>query len=759
MSIIHFKDITEKHQYVGGKAHALGLMMNAGLPVPPGLALTAKELTEGEWKDILHWWATVGNCPLAVRSSAQGEDSGDQSFAGQNSTFLNIDTEQKLKSAINRCFESFYKHSSQLYRVHFLGGDNHATMNVVLQAMVNPDLSGVFFSIDPRSNEKKWILECIEGYGEDLVSGKKTPDHYEAQTVSMPDKLKVVVEYGLKVRDYFQVEIDMEWAIDKQGKFWILQARPVTALSGKSTQKKWVAEECERLISTHNPDTIWDGKTFAEWSGPPTELTFSIWREAFARGNAFSRSLRKLGYLGIETELANETHSLLEKIFGRAYVNASMLAPLYFGPIPYRLVVKKQGPAMKFDYHRMTVSNFVSAPFIWWRMLKIGWDLSTNRAKYIEDIDAARREFEKQLHPDDYSAMTLTELSTHFSAAVKSFYQDALVNPLTLIILIQSTMQTLKGLLKGVLPDEEDIEKKLAWWMSQGLNTETFKMNQAYLEACNDPAKRASFLKHYGHRGPGELELSHPRWEEMQDKAFHEKQSKRTLFVHQDVEKEIDALGTYKASVIKKEWQMLKRMLELREEWKNTLLAPYHQIRLMALAIAHSRQIDPELLFWHDYKEIEQGQLNPQMAKERKKKAAIFKNISLPSVIELSELEKIATGDSGKLDGKSMWQGTPLSPGIAFGEIRVVQDPEHICTEDWPENVILVAESTDPGWTGLFLKSKAVIVEKGGVLSHCAIVAREMNLPAVSEIYQCHLRFKDGEKIWVDGNNGLIRYQ
>jgi len=91
-----------------------------------------------------------------------------------------------------------------------------------------------------------------------------------------------------------------------------------------------------------------------------------------------------------------------------------------------------------------------------------------------------------------------------------------------------------------------------------------------------------------------------------------------------------------------------------------------------------------------------------------------------------------------------------------FGEIRVVTDPEQVDMSNWPENTVLVAESTDPGWTGLFLKSKAVIVEKGGVLSHCAIVAREMNLPAISGIRQCHLRFKDGDKIWVDGNNGRV---
>ena len=67
-----------------------------------------------------------------------------------------------------------------------------------------------------------------------------------------------------------------------------------------------------------------------------------------------------------------------------------------------------------------------------------------------------------------------------------------------------------------------------------------------------------------------------------------------------------------------------------------------------------------------------------------------------------------------------------------------------------------MAENTDPGWTPLFAKAKGVIVDKGGVLSHCAIVAREMNLPAVSRVRQCHRILKNGDKVWVDGNNGRI---
>ena len=89
--------------------------------------------------------------------------------------------------------------------------------------------------------------------------------------------------------------------------------------------------------------------------------------------------------------------------------------------------------------------------------------------------------------------------------------------------------------------------------------------------------------------------------------------------------------------------------------------------------------------------------------------------------------------------------------------MRVVRHPDDISTADWPENTILVAEATDPGWTTLFLRVKGLVIERGGVLSHCAIVAREMRLPAVSGVLNCCGQLKDGQKIWVDGNRGHVQ--
>lgn len=761
MSTYYFDQITKSDNFLGGKGFTLGLMKNAGFPVPDGLILTEMPESDKEWDEIYSWWKKQSSPKIAIRSSAVGEDSNEQSFAGQNSSYLNIENESGIKTSIKNCFQSMYKKSSALYREHFLKEKSDMVkMNVVLQVMVNPKLSGVFFSVDPRNNETGWIIEAIEGLGEDLVSGKKTPWHFEEKKIAVTKLFNIeeLVKTGMAIRNFFGHEIDIEWAIDQDDQLKILQARPITALSGKSEEKRIIEEELNRLKKTYPSNTLWDGGTFAEWSGPPSELTFSIWKEAFSKQHAFSKALKKLGYLGIDEELPNESHSLLERIFNRGYVNISMLAPLYFGPIPYRLELKTT-PKLKFDFKKMTLKMFILTPFTMLRMLKVGLRLSTQRQQWLLECAKALTVFSDKSFRvkdlDHYQNFSDLELHEIFNSEVKLFYEDHLTWPLVLITLIESTSQSLRALLKGVLPPE-DINKCLNQWLSIGIHTVTMEMNEDYKKASNDPAKRIHFMQKYGHRGPGELELSHPRWMELSDNAFFKSSAESRPTDNSNkksVESEINELKTYKKQVIEKEWNLLRDMLELREKWKMSLLSPYSHIRYIALEIAKRNKIGNEI-FWHSFQEILNSDFNISRATKRRDTTEMSKSVYLPTILELSKLESIL-GSKDESNIKS-FNGMPLSPGLVFGEVRVVTSPDNIDIGNWPKNTILVAESTDPGWTGLFLKSKAVIVEKGGVLSHCAIVAREMNLPAVSGIKQCHLRFKDGDKIWVDGNNGRI---
>jgi len=100
------------------------------------------------------------------------------------------------------------------------------------------------------------------------------------------------------------------------------------------------------------------------------------------------------------------------------------------------------------------------------------------------------------------------------------------------------------------------------------------------------------------------------------------------------------------------------------------------------------------------------------------------------------------------------WSGISVSPGIASGAARIVQTPTdaaHLQQGD-----ILVAPSTDPGWTPLFLRASAIVMETGGYLSHGAIVAREYGIPAVANVPGILNELQDGELITVDGSGGRV---
>lgn len=761
MTLYYFDEITEKHAYLGGKGYALGRLKNAGFNVPDGLILDAVP-TEVEFEKIMSWWNEHFNSPLAVRSSAVGEDSSEQSFAGQNSTFLNVMNRSELKEAISNCFNSINKKSSVIYRDHFLKNTEQKNqMNVVIQLMVDPFVSGVFFSIDPRTNKDNWIVEAIVGLGEDLVSGKKTPWHFEQLKNNTTDifDLNNLVNVGNRVRDFFKLEIDMEWAISKNKELFVLQARPITALGGKSEEKRMIEAEIARLKKVYPSETIWDGSTFAEWSGAPTELSFSIWKEAFAKNHSFSKALQILGYLGINEELSNESHSLLERIFDRAYVNISMMAPLYFGPIPYRLEMLPE-PKLKFDFKKMNFKTFIQTPITIFRMIKVSFTMSSERKFWLNQANLELIKFKdisfRSKDLTRYAQVETDELFNLFQKEVRDFYGHHLIWPLVLISLIESTTHGLKALLKGVIPDLE-IDHKFNEWLGRGIHTITMDMNSEYQKACTNTELRPLFFEKYGHRGPGELELSHPRWIELNEKAFFTVQNKTSQSIKKDerlsVEDEIKSLKTLKKEVILKEWLLLKEMLELRERFKMSLLSPYAHIRFITLEIQKRFNLS-DLIFWHNFEEIINRDFDLKRAEKRKNHSELSKSLYLPKIVQLEKIERII--NSKDVQGSKVQTGEALSPGLVYGEIRVVINPETVQTDSWPQNTILVAESTDPGWTGLFLKSKAVIVEKGGVLSHCAIVAREMNLPAISGIKQCHLKFKDGEKVWVDGNNGRV---
>ena len=190
------------------------------------------------------------------------------------------------------------------------------------------------------------------------------------------------------------------------------------------------------------------------------------------------------------------------------------------------------------------------------------------------------------------------------------------------------------------------------------------------------------------------------------------------------------------------------------------ILKPYAHIRLMAKALSEKLSLGDDI-HWLRLSEVGQvvdgilvrDEMNARI-RDRKERFSAFKMFSFPDIISLDEMRDLITGKTQ--DTARAYDGEPLSAGVVRGEVRIVTDPHAVDVETWPQDTILVAETTDPGWTPLFARAKAIVVERGGVLSHCAILAREMQIPAVSGIHRASKSFKDGDKLWVDGNYGRI---
>ena len=370
--------------------------------------------------------------------------------------------------------------------------------------------------------------------------------------------------------------------------------------------------------------------------------------------------------------------------------------------------------------------------------------------------------YARPFRSDELAQQHLNHLHELLLEEVEAFSTEALHWPFVLVILTESTIQNLRFILKSIF-GESTADRKIREWTGLGLHTITLDMQRDYEQACSDPTLRAQFLARYGHRGPGEMDLMNPRWFELGEAAFRAssiQNAQRKYIDHAaEVEAEIQGFTTFKRESILDEWRWLKRLLETRELWKMEILKPYAQIRLTAEELGRRHGLGEDI-HWLECDEI--CNLHDlvgarALIQERRAEARAFRAYSFPEILALNELEGFLQPRTST--GNGPLEGEPLSSGVAFGEVRFVADPAQVDAASWPENTILVSETTDPGWTSLFLKARGIIVERGGVLSHCSILARELGLPAVGGILNIKTKLKDGDRIWVDGNSGRIKFE
>ena len=171
----------------GGKSASLGELLQAGIPVPPGFAISTEagdELTDALRHDIAARYAGLGDeVAVAVRSSALGEDSAEATFAGQQDTYLWVRGIDAVCDAVTKCWASLYSAEAVSYRERF--GVENPAMGVTIQLMVDAAVSGVMFTCNPVSGDRSMIaINASWGLGLAVVGGEVTPDDYLVSKVT-----------------------------------------------------------------------------------------------------------------------------------------------------------------------------------------------------------------------------------------------------------------------------------------------------------------------------------------------------------------------------------------------------------------------------------------------------------------------------------------------------------------------------------------------------------------------------------------------
>ena len=298
----------------GGKGASLGEMTQAGIPIPQGFVLLSsafehflkatdlnveiesilktvdteamhtvenasakiqelilsKEIPEDIYSQVLENYRILGAEFVAVRSSATAEDSASAAWAGQLDTYLNT-TESTLIENVRKCWASLFTPRAVFYRFEKGLHNSKISVAVVIQAMVNSEVSGIAFSVHPVTEDRnQMIIEAGWGLGEAIVSGQITPDAYvvtkepreildknialqersliranermsgnqwvglssekgEKQKISDKQILELA-ELVFKIENHYGFPVDIEWALE-DGKFYITQSRPITTLS------------------------------------------------------------------------------------------------------------------------------------------------------------------------------------------------------------------------------------------------------------------------------------------------------------------------------------------------------------------------------------------------------------------------------------------------------------------------------------------------------------------------------------------------
>jgi phosphohistidine swiveling domain-containing protein len=740
---------------------------------------------------IVNWYGAlaVDGVPAAaaVRSSALDEDGGADSFAGVHSSFLDVTGGEAVLDAVRQCWASFWSETALVYR-----GAKSALRPiagaVIVQQMVHADAAGVLFTADPIGGGRdRLIVEAVAGVGERLVSGEVTPTRYEldrngvliegsprpedAAPVS-PGFLKKLVAAALTIESVYPQPQDIEWA-KHDGSVYLLQTRPISARPAPAADSPDPAVWTRTSIGERFPDPLMplEGTFVADW--------------VFAPG--FRRLFQSMGAPPEQGEQVFRTFR------GIAYLNQRLLSDLLEG-LPPDLAPDAAGGT----------ADLSSVP------IRLSLPLVRTAFRIFRIISKRQREFARQapafelrcrqMRRREFDGRTADGLCADL-AGFRSLISDMSRGHLESIAAAEILMSLAAALTAKWAPGAEMGELQLAIAGRRANKTYAMGLRFAALvdiaRACTElssvlagteaaavPSRLRAlaassqavarfllsfneFLEEFGHR-TARYNLSHPRWRENPAELVQLIQSQLRASpvapMYDDSERD-RAL----ASILKRASAWKRLLLRavfrqtriycgaLRENENHYITMPFPDLKRLLRVIAtkltaEGKLREPGDLYFFTMHELEET-LEGRLASAPDQGAIAIRKRDYEAASSAGR--RGGTPPPGGQPTGGTLHGTPASAGEATGRARILLEP----AGRLDRGEILVTRTLNASWAPVLRVAAGVVTDVGGMLSHGAVITRELGVPAVVGVSGATDRIRNGQLLTVCGTRGEVRIE
>lgn len=794
----------------GGKAANLSRMLQASFPVPSGFSLSKKCFLNKDNEDFIDELSMEIRSELLkyskggfmVRSSAIGEDGQDHSFAGQLSSFICSNDPDEIIEAVKKCWDSYNNRNVADYAKH--SGQELNGMGVIIQELIDPDYAGVMFTRS-HLHANEILVEYVEGHGEKLVAGEVNPTmvHFNSDTHEFSTIPSVDFREGLKLakelEKLYGYALDIEWVI-KDGQFYFVQARPITSLY------------------KHEP-VYWSNTNVNEnYPDPLSPMLYSIARQAYYNYFKNLAELFQVPQVRI-SELEREFQNVIGAFGGRMYYNMTSIHKiLSSSPFSALLIASFDDfvgytDGSKSKRSESTIFQKIKFLLSFWRYNRtlIGHVVQfENRVvKHFEgtaslitesDMEKSFNDFiEIRMHSwyhaslADFFAMSfhgfLGKITKQYFGPEASGIQNQLIQAIPNLISSEPVLQMHDLVIQiQAVPQLSTLfmnsEADVVWQAIQS------SKHHSFFEDIQN------YLRNWGFRCSGELMLTSKNYiespevfiallqqmvrgnqtsprEKMKAKHMESLEVKRKVIlkiVHRNWYRPVKAV--FHVCLLNYVVKQTHRGISSRERVRLKQAQLYYGLKKTLhstgeFLLKNKRVGSQNDVFFMTYSELIEEyaasqltpNLQPELIKLRKKEwlenhDEVYPDDFYSERGKLTDRSQVVPKTEVNTQGGDL-VGLCACGGKITAPVKVLDSV--LEAHKLQPGDVLVTRQTDPGWVTVFPLISGLIVERGGMLSHGAVVSREFGIPAIVGVSQATLKLKDFDVVTLNAFEGTIQ--